>query len=67
MSPVVQYAAEGLMVVAIGGMLWSAVSRVRRGQVKAVICPACERTASRAYRYCHRCGNPLPRPVDSEE
>ncbi len=67
MHPVVQYVAEGLMVVAIGGMLWSAASRVRRGQVKAVICPACQRTASRAYHYCHRCGQPLDQPLASEE
>ncbi len=67
MNPVVQYVAEALMVVAIGGMLWSAASRVRRGQVKAVICLACQRTASRAYRYCHRCGALLDHPVASEE
>ncbi len=67
MHPLVQYVAEGLMVVAIGGMLWSAASRVRRGQVKAVICPACQRTASRAYRYWHRCGALLDQPLASEE
>ncbi len=67
MNPVVQYVAEGLMVVAIGGMLWSAVSRVRRGKVNVVTCPACQRTASRAYRYCHRCGTLLDQPLASEE
>jgi len=51
--------AEALMVVAVGGMLWAAVARLRRGQVAAVRCPTCGRTASRAYPYCSRCGNPL--------
>ncbi len=67
MNSVVQYVAEGLIVVALGGMLWSAVTRVRRGQVAPVSCPACGRTASRAYRYCHRCGAPLEEPLASEE
>ena len=59
MSPLVRDLAEALMVVAVGGMLWSAVARLRRGQVAAVRCPACDRTASRAYPYCSRCGAPL--------
>ncbi|HEX2191756.1 MAG TPA: hypothetical protein VHH09_01045 [Acidimicrobiales bacterium] len=61
MSPLVRDLAEILMVVAVGGMLWSAVSRLWRGQVAAVRCPACGRTASRAYPNCGRCGAPLGR------
>jgi uncharacterized OB-fold protein len=58
-SPLVRDLAEALMVVAVGGMLWSAVARLRRGQVAAVRCPACGRTASRAYPSCSRCGAPM--------
>ncbi len=61
MSPLVRDLAEGLMVVAVGGTLWSAVARLRRGQVAAVRCAACDRTTSRAYPSCTRCGAPLDR------
>ncbi|HWC12547.1 MAG TPA: hypothetical protein VG455_15160 [Acidimicrobiales bacterium] len=67
MSPLVRDAAEVLMVVAVGGMLWSAAVRLRRGQVTAVRCPACGRSASRAYPRCARCGTPLDEPLASEE
>ena len=59
MSPLVRDLAEALMVVAVGGMLWSAVARLRRGRVAAVRCSACGRTASRAYPCCARCGAPM--------
>ncbi|MCA1707890.1 MAG: hypothetical protein LC808_33290 [Actinobacteria bacterium] len=59
MSPLVRDAAEVLLVVAVGGMLWSAVVRARRGEIRAVRCRACGRTASRAYPDCPRCGAPL--------
>ncbi len=62
MSPLVRDVAEVLMVVAVGGMLWSAVSRLRRGQVAMVRCPACGRLASRAYPDCPRCGTALGEP-----
>ena len=55
MSPLVRDVAEVLMVVAVGGMLWSAVGRVRRREIPPVRCPACGRTASRAYPECPRC------------
>ena len=59
MSPLVRDAAEVLMVVAVGGMLWSAIGRVRRREVRAVRCGACGRTASRAYPLCPKCQEPL--------
>ena len=49
-------ALEVLIVIALGGMLWSAVARVRRGQVAVVRCPACDRPTSRAYDNCPSCG-----------
>ena len=52
-------AGEVLLAVAVGGMLWSAAARVRRGQVRPVLCPGCGRSASRAYEACPRCGHTL--------
>ena len=52
----VRDALEVLFVVATGGMLWSAVRRVRAGKVKVEHCAACRRPTSRAYRHCPRCG-----------
>ena len=52
-------AAEAGLVVAVGGMLWSVVRRLRRGRIAVVRCGACGRTASRAYPLCRRCGEPL--------
>lgn len=54
----VRDAAEILFVVAVGGMLWSAVTRLRRGQVRPHLCPGCGRTVSRVYDTCPRCGHP---------
>ncbi|HEV3400316.1 MAG TPA: hypothetical protein VG078_00710 [Acidimicrobiales bacterium] len=59
MSPLVRDAAEVLMVVAVGGMLWSAVGRVRRREIRPVRCPACGRAVSRAYPRCPGCGEPV--------
>ncbi len=50
---------ELLFVVAVGGMLWSAVRRLRAGQVSVHRCGACGRPTSRAYPRCTRCGAPL--------
>jgi len=52
--------AELGLVVAVGGMLWSAVRRLRRGRIAIVRCQACGRPASRAYPRCRRCGEDLP-------
>ena len=40
----VQIALDVLLVVAVGGMLWSAVARIRRGRVVVPRCPSCGRT-----------------------
>ncbi|HEX2274288.1 MAG TPA: hypothetical protein VHG90_10490 [Acidimicrobiales bacterium] len=48
-----------LMVVAVGGMLWSAVARVRRREIEPVRCPGCGRTVSRAYPRCRHCQEPI--------
>ncbi|MFN2606466.1 MAG: hypothetical protein ABR511_01025 [Acidimicrobiales bacterium] len=57
MTNLVDDAAEVALVVAVGGMLWSAVGRVRRGLVRPPRCPACGRTLSRAYPRCPACGH----------
>ncbi|MDQ6726918.1 MAG: hypothetical protein M3066_12235 [Actinomycetota bacterium] len=51
--------AEVLVVVAVGGMLWSAVTRLRRGQARPVLCPGCRRPVSRVYDACPHCGGPV--------
>jgi len=51
---------ELLIVVAIGGMLWAAVGRLRRRQVTVPRCPACDRPVSHAYPRCPDCGEPTP-------
>lgn len=53
-------ALEVLIVIALGGMLWAALGRVRRGQVMVVRCPGCDRPTSRAYDRCPRCGAARP-------
>ena len=50
---------EVLFVVAVGGMLWAALRRLRSGQVQVYRCPSCGRPTSRAYPACTRCGAPL--------
>ncbi|MGI9079272.1 MAG: hypothetical protein ACR2GF_00360 [Acidimicrobiales bacterium] len=47
--------AQVLLVVAVGGMLWSAVARLRRGRIGVVRCRACRRPISRAYPRCPWC------------
>jgi predicted amidophosphoribosyltransferase len=49
-------AFEILIVVAIGGMVWSVLSRLRRGQLVVPSCPECGNPASRAYPNCRHCG-----------
>jgi hypothetical protein len=51
---------EVAIIVAIGGMLWSVVSRLRRGQLAVPRCPDCGGPASRAYPQCRHCGAVLP-------
>lgn len=54
----VRNVAEILMTVAIGGMLFSALARLRRGQAIPRLCPGCGRTVARVYATCPRCGQP---------
>ena len=50
---------ELLFVIAVGGMLWSAVGKLRAGQIRVVRCPSCDRPTSRAYPRCKHCDTPL--------
>lgn len=52
----VRDAIEVLIVVAVGGMVWSVLSRLRRGELKVPQCPDCGGPASRAYPLCRHCG-----------
>ncbi len=54
-----QNVAEILMVVATGGMLFAALTRLRRGQANPRLCPGCGRTVSRVYEACPRCGQAI--------
>jgi predicted amidophosphoribosyltransferase len=53
--------AELLLAVAVGGMLWAAVTRLRRGQARPRLCPGCGRAVSRVYDACPHCGTELRR------
>jgi predicted amidophosphoribosyltransferase len=59
-NSLVRDALELLFVVAVGGMLFSAVRKLRAGQIHVVRCPACDRPTSNAYPRCKHCGAPLP-------
>jgi len=56
MDPLVRDALEMLLVIAVGGILWSAIGRMRRGEVTVLRCPDCGRAVSRAYERCGHCG-----------
>ena len=47
---------EVAILVAVIGMLVSAVLRLRRGQITVVRCQECGRPTSRAYPRCKHCG-----------
>lgn len=51
---------EVLIVIAVGGMLLSALRRLRRGEIRVYRCPACDRPTTRANGICKHCGAPLP-------
>jgi hypothetical protein len=55
---VVRDALELLFVVALGGMVWSAVVKLRRGDIEVVRCDQCGRPTSNAYPICRHCGAP---------
>jgi uncharacterized OB-fold protein len=52
---------ELLFVVAVGGMLVSAIRKLRAGQITVMQCRACGRPTSRAYPRCKHCGAELAR------
>jgi uncharacterized OB-fold protein len=49
---------ELLIVIAVGGMVWSAIVKLRRGQIPVVRCEQCGRPTSNAYAICKHCGAP---------
>ena len=59
MDPLVRDALEVLLVIAVGGILWSAIARLRRGQISVSRCAACGRPSSRVYATCPHCGAEL--------
>ena len=59
MPPLARDVLEVLMVVALGGALWSAAARIRRGQLDVARCPGCGRPVSRTYGRCPRCGGAM--------
>lgn len=50
---------ELLIVVAVGGMLVSALRRLLRGQLPVYRCPSCDRPTTRANPRCRHCGSTL--------
>jgi uncharacterized OB-fold protein len=59
-SNAIRDAFEFLFVIAAGGMVWSAVAKLRRGQIAVVRCEQCGRPCSNAYPACKHCGAPRP-------
>ncbi len=53
---------EVAFVVAVGGMLWSVLRRLRAGRLPVHRCAACDRPTSRAYPSCRHCGFTPPGP-----
>jgi hypothetical protein len=51
---------ELLFVIATGGMLWSVLTRLRRGELAVNRCSECHRPTSRAYPRCRHCDAELP-------
>ena len=60
MGTAIRDGLEILMVVAVGGMLWAAASRLRRGEIRVYRCIACGRPTSRGYPRCKHCGVEQP-------
>ena len=56
----VRDAFEVLIVVGVGGMLVTAIGRLRRGEIAVVRCVACGRPTSRAYPRCKHCDAEQP-------
>lgn len=51
---------ELLIVISIGGMIWSVAQRARRGELRVYRCIACDRPTSRGYPRCKHCGIEQP-------
>lgn len=51
-------ALELLIVIAVGGMLVSVLTRLVRGELRVHRCPSCDRPTSRAYPRCRWCDAP---------
>ncbi|HUR24239.1 MAG TPA: hypothetical protein VMZ73_10245 [Acidimicrobiales bacterium] len=52
----VRDALEIAVLVALGGMVWSAIRRLTAGRIQVHRCPACARPVSMAYPACRHCG-----------
>ncbi len=52
----IRAALELLIVAAVGGMLISALGRLRRGQITPYRCRSCDRPTTRANPRCRHCG-----------
>ena len=63
MENLVRDSLEVAIVVAVAGMLWSAVHRLRRGEIRVYRCVVCGRPTSRAYPRCKHCGIEQPDAV----
>jgi predicted amidophosphoribosyltransferase len=59
MDPIVRDALEVLLVIAVGGILCSAIGRLRRGEVSVPRCQNCGRAVSRGDGRCRECGTEL--------
>lgn len=57
MDNLVRNVLEVAILIAVGGMLWQVVGRLRRGQIAVVRCATCGRPTSRAYPRCKHCGD----------
>ena len=53
-------ALEALFVVAVGGMVWQTVGKLRRREIQVIRCDHCGRPTSNAYAVCKHCGAPRP-------
>jgi uncharacterized OB-fold protein len=53
-------ALEALFVVAVGGMVWQTIGKLRRREIEVIRCEHCGRPTSNAYAVCKHCGAPRP-------
>ena len=52
-------AIELAFVVAVGGMVASAIKKLKGHEIHPYKCCACSRPTSRAYANCRHCGAPV--------